>query len=358
MGNRTPSCRRPKNRVFPREESTRKYHPFSASHHSSLSDWAVRRPKRERDILNLLEAWRPKVLEAEPPMDSYQEIPWNNKWLEQALFVGADSRTEHGYGTGLNPDGPYKHGRHGRNTGAFFIPSERQFATHVSKYEVPTFYIIRVASSSCEEANIYLAYEPVMAVTAVLFTVLSRPTFSSYLNSRESHGPYCGTPVDSTAVAVTGTGGSSRVPFNLYVRRNRVREFRDIHIPPLQLRTLSTTYEPGYAEPSLTWTKSGGAQTAYGAVTSRTTTDSSGPHPTTSGILRYTSVHILITSGQLPVNSRSTPVYLRLNPGRHPDYDQMTSGYHPFISVLFRLNIPVFSGTLRPLSDFIRPFGR
>ncbi|KAF8143394.1 hypothetical protein K438DRAFT_1876050 [Mycena galopus ATCC 62051] len=26
----------------------------------------------------------------------------------------------------------------------------------------------------------------------------------------------------------------------------------------------------------------------------------------------------------------------------------MTSGYHPFISVLFRLNVPVFSGTLRP----------
>ncbi|KAF8169821.1 hypothetical protein K438DRAFT_1982953 [Mycena galopus ATCC 62051] len=52
--------------------------------------------------------------------------------------------------------------------------------------------------------------------------------------------------------------------------------------------------------------------------------------------------------GQLPVNSRSTPVYLRLIPGRHLDYDRMTSGYHPFISVLFRLNVPVFSGTLRP----------
>ncbi|KAF8162528.1 hypothetical protein K438DRAFT_1985166 [Mycena galopus ATCC 62051] len=62
--------------------------------------------------------------------------------------------------------------------------------------------------------------------------------------------------------------------------------------------------------------------------------------------------------GQLPVNSRSTPVYLRLIPGRHPDYDRMTSGYHLFISVLFRLNVPVFSGMLRPLSDFIRPFGR
>ncbi|KAF8182723.1 hypothetical protein K438DRAFT_1975363 [Mycena galopus ATCC 62051] len=68
--------------------------------------------------------------------------------------------------------------------------------------------------------------------------------------------------------------------------------------------------------------------------------DSSGPHPTTS------------------VNSRPTPVYLRLNPRQHPGYDRMTSGYHPVISVLFWLNVPVFSGTLRPLSDFIRPFGR
>ncbi|KAF8128772.1 hypothetical protein K438DRAFT_2000202 [Mycena galopus ATCC 62051] len=61
---------------------------------------------------------------------------------------------------------------------------------------------------------------------------------------------------------------------------------------------------------------------------------------------------------QLPVNSRSTPVYLQLNPGRHPDYDRMTSGYHPFISVLFWLNVPVFSGMLQLLSDFIWPFGR
>ncbi|KAF8125548.1 hypothetical protein K438DRAFT_2002039 [Mycena galopus ATCC 62051] len=80
---------------------------------------------------------------------------------------------------------------------------------------------------------------------------------------------------------------------------------------------------------------------------------------------RYTPVYIHSHSNNLRpspsqplVNSRSTPVYLRLNPGRHPDYDWMTSGYHPFISVLFRLNVPVFSGTLRPLSDFIRPFGR
>ncbi|KAF8206229.1 hypothetical protein K438DRAFT_1963313 [Mycena galopus ATCC 62051] len=57
-------------------------------------------------------------------------------------------------------------------------------------------------------------------------------------------------------------------------------------------------------------------------------------------------------------NSRSTPVYLWLNPGQHPDHNRMTSGYHLFISVLFQLNIPVFSGTLRPSSNFIRPFGR
>ncbi|KAF8185079.1 hypothetical protein K438DRAFT_1974278 [Mycena galopus ATCC 62051] len=86
---------------------------------------------------------------------------------------------------------------------------------------------------------------------------------------------------------------------------------------------------------------------------------------TSSDHFRYTPVYIRSHSdnlrpspGQPPVNSRSTPVYLRLNPGRHPDYDRMTSGYHPFISVLFRLNVPVFSGTLRLLSDFIQPFGR
>ncbi|KAF8209959.1 hypothetical protein K438DRAFT_1753567 [Mycena galopus ATCC 62051] len=74
------------------------------------------------------------------------------------------------------------------------------------------------------------------------------------------------------------------------------------------------------------------------------------------GIKRYHPIEHLRSPGQLPVNSRSMPVYLRLNPGRHPDYDQMTSG--PFISVLFQLNVPVFSETLRPLSDFIQPFGR
>ncbi|KAF8212551.1 hypothetical protein K438DRAFT_1958269 [Mycena galopus ATCC 62051] len=86
---------------------------------------------------------------------------------------------------------------------------------------------------------------------------------------------------------------------------------------------------------------------------------------TSSDHFRYTPVYIRSHSdnlrpspGQPPVNSRSTPVYLRLNPGRHLDYDRMTSGYHPFISVLFRLNVPVFSGTLRLLSDFIQPFGR
>ncbi|KAF8214117.1 hypothetical protein K438DRAFT_1956208 [Mycena galopus ATCC 62051] len=86
---------------------------------------------------------------------------------------------------------------------------------------------------------------------------------------------------------------------------------------------------------------------------------------TSSDHFRYTPVYICSHSdnlwpspGQLPVNSRPTPVYLRLIPGRHPDYDRMTSGYHPFISIFFRLNVPVSSGTLQLLSDFIRPFGR
>ncbi|KAF8203474.1 hypothetical protein K438DRAFT_1964958 [Mycena galopus ATCC 62051] len=55
------------------------------------------------------------------------------------------------------------------------------------------------------------------------------------------------------------------------------------------------------------------------------------------------------------------PVYAGLPPahsGRHPDYDRMTSSYLPFTSVLLRLNVPVFSGMLRLISDFIRPFGR
>ncbi|KAF8207309.1 hypothetical protein K438DRAFT_1962915 [Mycena galopus ATCC 62051] len=79
---------------------------------------------------------------------------------------------------------------------------------------------------------------------------------------------------------------------------------------------------------------------------------------TSSDHFRYTPVYIHSHSdnlqpspGQLPVNSRSTPVYLRLIPGRHPDYDRMTSGYHLFISVLFRLNVPVFSGSFCPLPD-------
>ncbi|KAF8139324.1 hypothetical protein K438DRAFT_1996122 [Mycena galopus ATCC 62051] len=79
---------------------------------------------------------------------------------------------------------------------------------------------------------------------------------------------------------------------------------------------------------------------------------------TSSDHLRHLPVNSWSTPGQLPVNSRSTLVYLGLIPGRHPDYNRMTSGYHLFISVLFRLNVPVFSGTFRPLSDFIRPFSR
>ncbi|KAF8150347.1 hypothetical protein K438DRAFT_1988495 [Mycena galopus ATCC 62051] len=71
--------------------------------------------------------------------------------------------------------------------------------------------------------------------------------------------------------------------------------------------------------------------------------------------LTYTLVYSPITSGLLPANSQSTPVYLRPNPGRHPDHDRMTSSYHSFIFVLFRLNVPVFSGTLWLLSDFLRP---
>ncbi|KAF8133148.1 hypothetical protein K438DRAFT_1998251 [Mycena galopus ATCC 62051] len=61
-------------------------------------------------------------------------------------------------------------------------------------------------------------------------------------------------------------------------------------------------------------------------VTSRTTTDSSGPHPTTSGILRYTSVHIPITSGHHPVNPRSTPGLRRFTSGSIPDDIWTTTG--------------------------------
>jgi hypothetical protein len=46
------------------------------------------------------------------------------------------------------------------------------------------------------------------AVTAAALTVQSRSRFSSDYNGRERHGPYRGPLVNSTAVAVTGTGGS------------------------------------------------------------------------------------------------------------------------------------------------------
>ncbi|KAF8133105.1 hypothetical protein K438DRAFT_1787708 [Mycena galopus ATCC 62051] len=162
---------------IPLEESTRRSDlPFASSSHSSQADWAIRTPKLERDMRDKIEAWRPQVLEIEPPMGEYQNIQWNRGWLDQALFVGTDHRTE-----------------------------------------------VRIKAIVALDPGIRTARD--LLERAIRFGL----------------------------------------PFNLYVERSRVREFRDVCISPLQLRTLSATYEPGYSEPSLTWSRAGGAQAAYGA---------------------------------------------------------------------------------------------
>ncbi|KAF8122641.1 hypothetical protein K438DRAFT_2169167 [Mycena galopus ATCC 62051] len=55
------------------------------------------------------------------------------------------------------------------------------------------------------------------------------------------------------------------IPFELYVRRSRVREFRDVLIPALATRTLGSLYQPGYIDPQLTWSREGGNEASYSA---------------------------------------------------------------------------------------------
>ncbi|KAF8147017.1 hypothetical protein K438DRAFT_1780337 [Mycena galopus ATCC 62051] len=53
------------------------------------------------------------------------------------------------------------------------------------------------------------------------------------------------------------------MPFELYVHRSRVREFRDVLIPTLAIKTLGSLYQPGYIDQQLSWSKEGGNKTSY-----------------------------------------------------------------------------------------------
>ncbi|KAF8179248.1 hypothetical protein K438DRAFT_1977321 [Mycena galopus ATCC 62051] len=81
------------------------------------------------------------------------------------------------------------------------------------------------------------------------------------------------------------------MPFSVYVQGSRVREFRDILIPSLVLKTAAALYEPGYIDAQLTWPKQGGNVACYTAYVARIGEMLKRPHSPAfiphGGVLRY-----------------------------------------------------------------------
>ncbi|KAF8143803.1 hypothetical protein K438DRAFT_1783376 [Mycena galopus ATCC 62051] len=53
------------------------------------------------------------------------------------------------------------------------------------------------------------------------------------------------------------------IPFAIFVKRSSMREYRDVMIAPLVLQTMSTTYEPGFQDVTLEWSRVKGSASAF-----------------------------------------------------------------------------------------------
>ncbi|KAF8131311.1 hypothetical protein K438DRAFT_2132201 [Mycena galopus ATCC 62051] len=58
------------------------------------------------------------------------------------------------------------------------------------------------------------------------------------------------------------------IPFSIFIKRSSVREYRDIMIPSLILKTMGSIYEPGFQDVTLEWSRGRGSAAAFNAYKS------------------------------------------------------------------------------------------